>query len=109
MCPRHTHTLALLPSVKRQVFCVGNRLKMVKHKACAITIVVPKSVGSMTTKGQMKPTCRVSFKASQAGENSQKQCRRTYDRIQYSNRPALQEKSKKNSTVRRKSQEKKST
>ena len=26
-------TLALLPLVKRQVFCVGDRLKMDKHKA----------------------------------------------------------------------------
>ena len=67
----HTHTLALLPSVKRQVFWVGDRLKMVKHKAWATTIVAPKSVGSMTTKGQMKPTCRVSLTASQAGEDSQ--------------------------------------
>ena len=44
---------------------------MVKHKAWATTIVAPKSVGSMTTKEPMKPTCRVSFTASQAGENSQ--------------------------------------
>ena len=43
---------------------------MVKHKAWATTIVAPKSEGSMTTKGQMKPTCRVSWTASQAGENS---------------------------------------
>ena len=62
-----THPLALLPSVKRQVFCVGDRLNM----AWATTIVAPKSAGSMTTKGQMKPTCRVSLTASQAGENSQ--------------------------------------
>ena len=40
-------------SQKRQVFCVGDRLKMVKHKAWATTIVAPKSVGSMTTKGQI--------------------------------------------------------
>ena len=64
-------TLALLPLVKRQVFCVGDRLKMDKHKAWATTIVAPKSVGSSTTKGQMKPTFRVSLTASQAGENSQ--------------------------------------
>ena len=37
----------------------------------ATTIVAPKSVGSMTTKGQMNPTSRVSVTASQAGENSQ--------------------------------------
>ena len=61
------NTIALLPSVKRQVFCVGDRLKMVKHKAWATTIVAPKLVESMTTKGQMKPTCRVSLTASQAG------------------------------------------
>ena len=35
-------TLALLPLVKRQVFCVGDRLKMDKHKAWATTIVAPK-------------------------------------------------------------------
>ena len=45
---------------------------MVKHKAWATTIVVPKPVGPfMTMKEQMKPTCRVSFTAPQAGENSQ--------------------------------------
>ena len=66
-----TNTLALLPLVKGEVFCVGKRLKMVKHKAWATTIVAHKSVGSMTTKGQMKPTCRMSSTASQAGENSQ--------------------------------------
>ena len=44
---------------------------MDKHKAWATTIVAPKSVGSSTTKGQMKPTFRVSLTASQAGENSQ--------------------------------------
>ena len=48
-----------------------DRLKMIKHKVWATTIVAPKLVGSMTTKGQMKPTCRVSLTASQAGENSQ--------------------------------------
>ena len=35
----HTHTLALLPSVKRQVFCVGDKLKMVKHQTQAVTFV----------------------------------------------------------------------
>ena len=39
---RQTDTLALLPLVKRQVFCVGDRLKMDKHKAWATTIVAPK-------------------------------------------------------------------
>ena len=48
-----------------------DRLKMIKLKAWATTIVAPKSVGSMTTKGEMKLTCRVSLRASQAGENSQ--------------------------------------
>ena len=33
--PSAPHTLALLPLMKRQVFCVGDRLKMVKHKARA--------------------------------------------------------------------------
>ena len=44
---------------------------MVKHKAWETTIVAPKSEGSMTTIGQMKPTCRVILMASRAGENSQ--------------------------------------
>ena len=64
--------LALLPSVKRQTFCVGDGFKMDKHKAWNNkSVVAHKSVGSMTTKGQMKPTLRVSLTASQAGENSQ--------------------------------------
>ncbi len=37
----------------------------------ATTIVAPESVGSMTKKGQMNPTSRVSVTASQARENSQ--------------------------------------
>ena len=57
-------TLGLLPSVKRQVFCVGDRLKMDEHKAWATTIVAPKSVGLSTTKAPMKPTFRVSLTAS---------------------------------------------
>ena len=57
----HTHTLALLPKVKRQGFCVGDMLKMVKHQAWATTIVAPKLIGSMTTKGQMKPRFRVNL------------------------------------------------
>ena len=44
---------------------------MVKHQAWATTIVAPKLVGSMTTKGQMKPTCSLGWTVSQAGENSQ--------------------------------------
>ena len=44
---------------------------MVKHKAWATTIVVPKLIGSMTTKGQMNPTFRVSLTASKAREKSQ--------------------------------------
>ena len=46
---------------------------MDKHMAWDSFCVAPKSVGSMTTKGQMKPTFRVSSKASpgQSGENSQ--------------------------------------
>ena len=67
----HIHTPALLPSVKRQVFCIGESLKMVKHQAWATTIVASKSLGSMTTKGQMKPTFRLSLTASQVRENSQ--------------------------------------
>ena len=47
--PGLSDTLALLPLVKRQVFCEGDRLKMDKHKAWATTIVAPKSVGSSTT------------------------------------------------------------
>ena len=57
--------------VKGQVFCIGDRLKMVKHQAWAIRIVVPKSVGPMTMKGQMKTSFRVSSTASLAGDYSQ--------------------------------------
>ena len=46
-----THALALSLSVKRKAFCVGHRLKAVKHKAWATRIVAPKQVGSTTTKG----------------------------------------------------------
>ena len=69
---RHVSFITMIiPSVKRQVFCVGDRLKMDKHKAWASTIVAPKLVGSSTTKGQMKPTFWVSLTVSQAGENGQ--------------------------------------
>ena len=64
-------TLALLPLVKRQIFCVGDGLKMGKHMAWAAAIVAPESVGSMTAKGQTNPFCRVSLTAPQAGEKSQ--------------------------------------
>ena len=37
-----TGTLAFSPLVKRQVFCVGDRLKMDRRKALASTIVAPK-------------------------------------------------------------------
>ena len=53
------HTIALSPSVNRQVFCVRDRLKMVQHQSLATLAF--KSVGSMTMKGQMKPTCRVNY------------------------------------------------
>ena len=58
------HTLALLPLIKRQVFFVGDRLKTVKHKAWATTIVVPKFGGSMITKAKMQPTYRVNSMVS---------------------------------------------
>ena len=55
----------LYNQVKMQVSCVGDRLKMNKHKACSNnSVVAPKSVGSMTTRGQMKQTIRVSFNCS---------------------------------------------
>ena len=39
---------------------------MVKHKALSNHYVIaPKLVGSMTTRGQMKPTFRVNIKVSQ--------------------------------------------
>ena len=46
----------------------------------ATRILEPKLIGSMTTRGQIRPTFRVSLTASQAGENSQsnhqpQQCR----------------------------------
>ena len=47
---KQTEKLALLPSVNRQVFCVGARLKMDKHKAQNNYSVVSLLVGSMTTK-----------------------------------------------------------
>ena len=57
---RTTDKLALLPSVKRQVHCVGNRLKMDKHKAPKNnSAVAPKSVGSLSTIGHKKSTFRV--------------------------------------------------
>jgi hypothetical protein len=48
---------------------IGRRLYIIRPGAT--TVVAPSSVGSMTTKGQMNPTSRVSITASQAGENSQ--------------------------------------
>ena len=54
-----TQTVALLPLVKGQVFCIGSRCKMVKHKAWTTTIVVPKSARSRATKGEMRPTFMV--------------------------------------------------
>ena len=63
----HTHKLAVLPSVKRQVICVGDRMKMDKHKAWNNnSVVAPQSVGSMTTKGNMKPIFRAGLMLSQA-------------------------------------------
>ena len=51
---------SFIASVTRQVCCVGDtardRLKMVEHRASATAIVPPKSVESMTMKGQIKPT-----------------------------------------------------
>ena len=41
-------------------------MRVGKHQAWATTIVAPESVGSLTTKGQSEPTCRVSCSASQA-------------------------------------------
>ena len=41
----HAHTLASLPSAikpNRQIFCAGDRLKMVKRKARAAAIVLPR-------------------------------------------------------------------
>ena len=37
--------------IKRQVFCVKDRLYVVKHESWATMIVAPKSVRSLTTKG----------------------------------------------------------
>ena len=70
-----TDKLALLQVIafgNRQVFCVGDRFKVDKHNSWNNNSVVsPKSVESMTTKRQMKPTFSVSKTASQARENSQ--------------------------------------
>ena len=43
-----THTLILLQGLKRQVFCLGDRLTM--DKAWATTIVAPKSIGQRPQK-----------------------------------------------------------
>jgi hypothetical protein len=48
---------------------VGRKLSTIRPGAT--TVVADKSVGSMTTKGQINPTSRVSITACQAGENSQ--------------------------------------
>ena len=68
---RAAHTLALLLSVLRWEVFVGDRSKTVNLKTWAITIVAPKSVGSRTTKAQMKPAFEVSSSASQAGKDGQ--------------------------------------
>ncbi len=48
---------------------IGRKLSIIRPGAT--TVAAPWSVGSMTTKGQMKPNSRVSLTVSQAGENSQ--------------------------------------
>ena len=67
---------------KRRIFGVGDGLKMVEHGVWA-RIVAHKSVGSMTTNRQMKPTLRVSFKAPQAGGSSRSNApnMRSYPRL----------------------------
>ena len=106
----HTHTLslALSPLVKRQVFCVGDRLKMVKHQAWATTIVAPKLVGSkwgpvkLSQWPQKDRWCQLArwVQLRPRQERTAKAMSWTYDCIQYSYRPDLQKKSqKKNSTV----------
>ena len=72
---------------------------MDKHKAWNKNFVVaPKSVGSMTTIGQVQPT-RGQFDGVPGRREQPKKCPRTYDRIQYSNRPDLQKKSRKQSSM----------
>ena len=60
--PAPQHAQALLPAVKleRWVLRVGNRLRMVKHKALATMSVAAKSAGSRTTNGQVRPAFRAS-------------------------------------------------
>ena len=69
----HTHTQASFNTMryKGRDSASGIDRKLSIIRPGATTIVAPKSVGSMTTKGQMNPTSRVSVTASQAGENSQ--------------------------------------
>ena len=51
LCFGITDKLALLLSVKRQVFCMGDRWEMDKHKDWNNnSVVAPKSIGSMATK-----------------------------------------------------------
>ena len=77
----------------------SDRLKMIKHKAGANTVVAPKSVEPITMKGQMKPTFRVSQQHLRQ-EETIKAMSKPYNCIQYSNRLDLQKKSlKQNSTV----------
>ena len=94
--------LALLPSV----FYVGDRLKVDKHKAWSIR---PGATTPLLLLN-WQPDGRVNdheYRGSQilgdfngvSGRREQpKQCPRTYNRIQYSNRPDLQKKSRKKSS-----------
>ena len=66
----------------------------------ATIVVAPKSVGSMTMKGQMKPTSwQGEFNGVPGRREQPDQCSRTYSRIKYSNRPDLQKKSQKKSSI----------
>jgi hypothetical protein len=82
---------------------MSRKLSIIRPGATAV--FAPYPVGSMTTKGQMNPTSRVSLTASHAGENSQTngcelcELQRTYDCIQNSNRPDLQKKYRKKSNI----------
>ncbi len=60
------HTLALMR--RDSVSEIGRKLSIIRPGATT-DVAAYLLVGSMTTKGQMTPTSRVSMTASQAGEN----------------------------------------
>ena len=67
------HTTALLLSVKRLFFCVGNSMKMVNHDGCTLISRANDHKGTLADKAKFQGE----FKASQTGENSQSNAQNT--------------------------------